>query len=65
MEIFYYCDGKKEKNLRKRVSYKLQIVLNRNRHYRLMDGEEEEKKKKEKERGRINTRHGDCRGKVR
>lgn len=30
-----------------------------------MDGEEEEKKKKEKERGRINTRHGDCRGKVR
>lgn len=65
LEIFYYYDGKKEKNLRKRVSYKLQIVLNRNRHYRLMDGEEEEKKKKEKERGRINTRHGDCRGKVR
>lgn len=65
LEIFYYYDGKKRKNLRKRVSYKLQIVLNRNRHYRLMDGEEEEKKKKEKERGRINTRHGDCRGKVR
>lgn len=66
LEIFYYYDGKKEKNLRKRVSYKLQIVLNRNRHYRLMDGEEgKKKKKKEKERGRINTRHGDCRGKVR
>lgn len=31
-----------------------------------MDGEEgKKKKKKEKERGRINTRHGDCRGKVR
>lgn len=54
----------KKKNLRKRVLYKLQIILNRNRHYRLMDGEQ--RKKKKKERGRINTRHeGGCRGKVR